>query len=117
MTALQKLKDICDSIGVKSMTADYADVNDSIPESYVVLVPIADELDEYADDFPTVERNSVRLSIYTKRNYTKLRKRIRDALIENGVQITGMSFIEKEQDTGYYHYEIDVEYIEFETEE
>lgn len=117
MTALQKIKSILDEIGIKSMTADYADNSDSAPESYVVIVPIADELDEYADDLPTVERNSVRLSIYTKKNYSKLRKRIRDAILENGVQITGMSFVEREKDTGYYHYEIDVEYIEFETEE
>lgn len=112
MTTLEKLNHICDTVGVQCMTGDLeGNRPDSPPDRYVVLVPISDNLDEYSDDRPAVERNSVLLSIYSKTNYRVLRTQLRDAILAEGLSITGMAYIEHETDTGYYHYEIDVEDI------
>ena len=112
MSILKTAKSICDGLNIPVMAGEYMPpTGEDAPLVYVVLTPILDELVMFADDVPHAEIQSVRIALFTKTNYTKTRKAIRDALLLAGVTITDMRFIELERDTGYYHYAIDAESI------
>lgn len=78
------------------------------PEQYVVLDPLGDSF-QCADDVPETEVQAVRVSLYSKTNYTAMVREIARALIAQGMTITDRRYITHEDDTGYYHYAIDVE--------
>lgn len=63
------------------------------PEGGVVAVPLVDTFDLYADNDPGVDVQEVRLSIYTKGNYTALKNRIVRKLLSCGITITGRQYI------------------------
>lgn len=86
------------------------------PPKYAVLIPLLDEDVCFCSDFPDYEQQEVRISLYTKDNYIKLKNRIVQLLRRSDFTITEKRFIDYEADTGYYHYAIDVAKI-YETEE
>ena len=77
------------------------------PDEYLVLTPITDELDLFADNVPGCEVSEVRISLFTKSNYIKRKNQITQLLLESDFTITGRWYVEYEQDTGYHHYTID----------
>ena len=74
-----------------------------------MFIPVADELDVYADNEPTVEVGSVRISVFTKTNYILLIRKITNALLDAEFDITDRRFVERESGTNYNHYAIDCE--------
>lgn len=78
------------------------------PETYAVLTPLVDLDELFGDDHPEYEVQEVRISIYTKHNYLSLKNRIVKLLYGADFYITEKRYIEHEDDTGYYHYAIDV---------
>ena len=82
---------------------------DDAPDEYVVLVPLMDEFDLHADNKPGYDIQSVRISLYTKKNYSKLKKKIIKSLLDEEITITDRQYLGYEYDTQYHHYEIDVE--------
>ena len=85
-------------------------------DEYVVLVPISDNFSLFCDDRPKYETSEVRLSIFTKGNYIKLKNNIVKELLNKSFTITDKRYVEFENDTGYHHYNIDVAKY-YETEE
>ena len=57
----------------------------SPPDEYLVLTPITDNFDAFADDFPEYEVSEVRISIFAKSNYIELKSRITHILMGSGV--------------------------------
>lgn len=78
------------------------------PATFVVLDPLGDMF-HCADDTPETEVQSVRISLYTKTNYTTVARNIAKAVIAAGHTITDRRYIAHDDDTGYYHYAIDVD--------
>ncbi len=78
------------------------------PATYVVLTPLADVFDVFADNTPGIEVEEVRLSIFTKTNYLPIRDQLTKALIEAGLVVTARRYIGFEADTGFHHYSIDI---------
>ena len=89
---------------------------DDAPDEYVVLVPIYDNFGLNADDFPEYDVQSVRLSLFTKNNYTKTKKALIKAILATDCCISARQYIGFETDTKYHHYDIDVENL-YNTEE
>ena len=82
--------------------------SDTAPEKYVVLTPLADTFDLHADNQPQVDVQAVRISLYDKGNYIKMKNQIVCAVLATEMTITGRRYIGHESNTGYHHYAIDV---------
>jgi len=81
---------------------------DKAAERYIVIIPLYDGFDVFADNKPSIEVSEVELSIYSKGNYLKLVKDISVLLIDAGFTITNRRYLEYEKDTKLHHYIIDV---------
>ena len=77
-------------------------------DEYLVLTPITDGFDVFADNLPGYEVSEVRISLFIKSNYIQRKNQITKLLLLSGFTITGRWYVEYEQDTGYHHYAIDV---------
>lgn len=106
MSILQDIVAALQPVGVPIETGAFTG---TAPDEYVVIVPMTDSFEVFADDAPLFETQEARLSIYTKGNYQQLKNRIVLALISADFTITGRQYIEFEGETGFYHYSIDVE--------
>lgn len=80
---------------------------DPPPDEYLVLTPITDGFDVFADNLPDYEVSEVRISLFTKSNYIQRKNQITKLLLLSGFTITGRWYVEYEQDAGYHHYAID----------
>ena len=78
------------------------------PDEYLVLTPMTDEFTLFGDNMPLVDVSEVRISLFTKGNYLQRKKQITASLLTAGVTVTDRRYIGHEDDTGYYHYAIDV---------
>jgi hypothetical protein len=77
------------------------------PDAYVVLTPLSDSFEVYADNYPEYEVQEVRISLFSKNNYIQWKNRIAAALLNAEFAITGRRYIAYEHDTGFHHYAID----------
>lgn len=78
------------------------------PDEYIVITPMSDTFDMFADNRPHVDMQEARLSLFSKGNYLKLKNIIVRTLLGADLTITDRRYIEHEDDTGYFHYAIDV---------
>ena len=113
MNLLSDLKSLISSLGIPVETGVFSE---KAPDEYTVLIPLSDEFFAYADDQPGADVQSVRISLYTKRNYKNLKRNILHALLNAGYSITERQYMGFEYDTKYHHYNIDVENV-YEMEE
>lgn len=113
MSILQELNTLLTGIGLSVETGVFSGVP---PDEYLVITPLADTFEGYADNFPQQEIQEVRLSLFSKGNYTARKKQIGKVLLAAGMTIADRRYIGCEDDTGYHHYAIDV-LKEFDIEE
>lgn len=78
------------------------------PVEYIVITPLADTFEVYADNSPEFEVQEARLSLFSKQNYLQRKRQIEGALLQYNYTITDRRYIGFERDTGYHHYAIDV---------
>ena len=104
MSLLSELKDIAENCGVKVETGVFSDTP---PDEYIVLTPLADNFEMHCDNLPEYEIQEVRISIFTKGNYTALKYMLVTALFKADITITDRRYIGHEDDTGYHHYAVD----------
>ena len=78
------------------------------PSEYVIITPMIDSFELFADNKPRFEIQEVRLSLYSKGNYLKAKNKIVEALLSADFTITDRRYVGHEDDTGYHHYAIDV---------
>ena len=105
MSLLSELNAIADGCGVPVETGIFTD---PAPDTYLVLTPLSDAFNLHADNRPDIDTQEVRLSLFTKGSYTKLKNRLVRTLFGADFYITDRRYIGFETDTGYHHYAIDV---------
>lgn len=105
MSLLSELNTIAESCGVSVETGIFSD---AAPDTYLVLTPLSDTFDLHADNQPCVDIQEVRLSLFCKENYTKIKNQLVKAVLNADMTITDRRYIGFETDTGYHHYAIDV---------
>ena len=105
MSLLSELNTIAESCAIPVETGVFTD---PAPDTYLVLTPLADTFDLHADNCPGIATQVVRLSLFTKGSYTKLKNRLVRTLFGADFYITDRRYIGFETDTGYHHYAIDV---------
>lgn len=103
------LQDVTTTLGSLSIPMETGFYKDPAPDTYLVLTPLSDIYGYHADDAPQIDVQGARLSLYTKTNYIANRNSIVSALLAADFVITERRYIEYEPDTGYHHYNIDVE--------
>lgn len=105
MSILSELKQITEQCGVPVETGVFSDTP---PETYIVLTPLSDSFDLHADNCPGTDIQEVRVSLFCKDNYMKIKNRLVKAMLKEEFTITDRRYIGHEDDTGYHHYAIDV---------
>ena len=106
MSLLEELNTIIDGCGIPVETGVFSG---SAPDAYVVITPLSDSFGAFADNRPQAEVSEARLSLYDKGNYTAKKNAIVRVLLGADFTITDRRFIEREDDTGYFHYVVDIE--------
>ena len=105
MSLLAEVKVIIETSKIPVETGVFSDAP---PDTYAVLTPLADSFDIHADNKPGVDVQEVRLSLFCKENYLKIKNRLVKAMLNADITITNRRYIGHEDDTGYHHYAIDV---------
>ena len=105
MSILSELNALLSSIPLPVETGLFSD---AAPDEYVVITPLADTFEVYANNHPGLEVQEARISLFTKGNYQQRKRQITTALLNAGMAITDRRYIGHEDDTGYHHYAIDV---------
>lgn len=105
MNILKELTSLCESIEIPVETGVFSG---KAPDKYVVLVPLNDSFPFNADNEPQLDYQEVRISIFTKKNYIKLKNKFITRLLGDDFYITDRRFNGYETGTGYYQYTIDV---------
>lgn len=78
------------------------------PDEYIVVTPLVDSYELYADNRPGFETQEARLSLFSKGNYLQRKRQIKAALLDAEMTVTDSRYLGYEADTGYHHYGIDV---------
>ena len=105
MSLLSELNTIAESCGVPVETGVFSD---AAPDTYLVLTPLSDGFDLHADDRLDIATQEVRLSLFCRENYMRIKNTLVRALLAADVTVTDRRYIGHEDDTGYHHYAIDV---------
>ena len=105
MNVLSEVKSIIETLNIPVETGVFSD---KAPDEYIVLVPLADSFPLNADDKPQTDKQELRISIFTKGNYIRLKNRITGRLITHYFYITDRRYNGYETETGYHQYTIDV---------
>ena len=113
MSILSELNTIFEGLSLPVETGVFSN---KPPEKYIVLTPIADTFEFFADNKPQYDIHEVRISLFSRSNYLQTKNRVVSALLSAGFVITLRKYISRDDSTGYYHYAIDVA-KEYEMEE
>lgn len=102
---LKEIKEALLPTGIQIETGVFSE---EAPDEYLVIIPIADTFDSYADDLPGFEIQEARLSLFSKGNYTARKNEIVKTLLNGKMTITDRRYIGYEDDTNFHHFAIDV---------
>lgn len=81
---------------------------DAAPEEYLVLTPLSDTFDIFADNDPGIDVQEVRVSLFTAGSYTKRKNALIRAFLAADLTITDRRYLGYDTETGYHNYAIDV---------
>ena len=105
MSILSELNTLLEGIGIPVETSVFSG---EVPKEYVVLTPLTDDFDLFADNLPGIEVCEVRLTLFSKGNYLQTKNRITNALLLKNFTITLRQYVGIDNDTGFHNYTIDV---------
>ncbi len=105
MSLLAELNALAEGIGIPVETGVFTG---TAPDEYLVLTPMADSFTLFADNKPQYDVQEIRISLYAKGSYMERKEQIVRALLTADIDITDRRYIAHEDDTGYFHYAIDV---------
>lgn len=105
MSLLTELNALAEGIGIPVETGVFTG---TAPDEYLVLTPLADSFALHADDRPQYDVQEIRISLYAKGSYVDRLNKIVHALLAAEYTITDRRYVSHEDDTGYFHYAIDV---------
>lgn len=104
MNALTEVGSILTALEVPWQTGFYAD---PAPDEYVVFVPLGDTFDIPADNRPSYDVQSIRISIFSKGNYNPLKANLVRLLLDADFLFTDRRYLGYDSDTGYHQYVLD----------
>ena len=67
MSILEELTAVCAELDIPVETGIFSD---EAPDAYIVITPLSDTFDLHADNFPGIDIQEARLSLYDKGSYT-----------------------------------------------
>jgi hypothetical protein len=102
------LKDISEALEPLGVPIETGIFSTKAPDEYLVLIPMSDIFDHFADDLPCAELQEVRLSLFSKGNYLERKNAIVHRLLSEAFTITDRRYLGYEEDTGFHHFAIDV---------
>lgn len=105
MSMLEELNTIVESAAIPVETGVFSG---TAPDEYVVITPITEHFELYCDDYPGLNIEEARLSLFSKGNYNQKKDLLVRMLLTAGFTVTDRRFIGREDDTGYFHAAIDV---------
>lgn len=105
MNILCEIKKLLESLQIPIETGVFSE---EAPSEYIVLIPLADSYPLNANDIPQVDKQEVRITIFTKSNYIKLKNRICGLLLNHYFYITDRRYNGYDTDAGYHQYTVDV---------
>ena len=105
MSVTSELNAVVDSCGLPVETGVFSDLP---PDEYVVVTPLMDHFELFADNKPGMDVQETRLSLFSKGNYLERKNALIRALLAADFTITERRYIGREDDTGYHHFAIDV---------
>ena len=105
MTILEELNSLLSGLEFAVETGVFSGV---APDEYVIITPMVDTFPMFGDNLPVMEAQDVRISLYSKRNFTKRKRQMVKSLLLEGFTISGQTYLGREDDTGYFHISIDV---------
>jgi len=82
--------------------------SDTAPDEYIVVVPLTDTFELFADNHPGTDIQEARISIFCKGNYMVAKKAVVKALLMADFTITDRRYNGYETESGYHHYVVDV---------
>ena len=103
---LDELVTIMDGLRIPVETASFSG---KVPDQYVVLTPMEDVFEIFADNTPQMDVCSVRVSLFSKTNYLYTKDLLVDALLSAGFTVSLRRYIGRDDNSGYHHYVVDVE--------
>jgi len=104
VSALSEIKTILTDLNIPTETGLFSPAS---PSTYAVLVPLTDSFMLHGDDFPGVDVQEIRISLFSKNSYTTVKNSIVSALLATGFAVTERMYVGYEPDTGYHHYAVD----------
>ena len=113
MSMLEELNTIVTSAGLPVETGVFST---PAPDAYVVITPIAEHFELFADNTPGMNIEEARLSLFSKGNYGAAKDLLVRMLLSAGFLVTERRYIGYEEATKYHHYSLDVAH-EYEQEE
>jgi hypothetical protein len=102
------LKPVIEKFGIPVMTGFFRDGDKQRSAVYVVMIPVSESFELYADDTPYNETQTVRLYIVSGKDTTILRRKIALSILKNGFTISDRSFESYNNVSGEFIYTIDV---------
>ncbi|MBR4767157.1 MAG: hypothetical protein IK085_10400 [Clostridia bacterium] len=106
MSILSELNTLFDTLDIPVETTVFSN---KPPEEYVVLTPLTDTFDFYADNGPEYDVCEVRITLFSQKNYMATKNRIVSALLSGEFTVTLRQYAGRDDDTGYHNYTIDVQ--------
>jgi len=113
MSMLEELNKIVESAGLPVETGVFSG---TASDAYVVITPISEHFELYCDDYPGLNIEEMRLSLFSKKNYTLKKDLLVRMLLAAGFIVSERRYIGYEEDTKYHHYSIDLAHEGEETE-
>lgn len=104
MSLLSELSAIAKKLKIPAQTSVYSG---NAPDEYLVFAPLYDSFELHADNAPTADVQEVRISLFSKGNYTRTVSRLVKALLNADITVTARKYICHEDETGYNHYAVD----------
>lgn len=105
MSILSETKEIISGLGIPVETGVF---KKEAPDIYIVLVPLVDTYPLSADNRPEVDCQELRITLFSKENYTKTKNKILKALIDKEFYITERKYNGYDTVSGYHQYSIDI---------
>ncbi|MGB4438976.1 MAG: hypothetical protein WBJ13_07075 [Sedimentibacter sp.] len=102
------LRDITKTLESSGIPIETGVFSDKVPDEYLVITPMSDIFDLYADNLPQVETQEVRISLFTKNNYMARKNEITALLLKDEFIITDRRYLGFEEDTKFHHLAVDV---------
>ena len=105
MSMLEELNTIVENAGLPVETGVFSG---AAPVEYVVITPISEHFELFADNAPGMKIEETRLSLFSKGNYGPKKDLLVRMLLSAGFLVTERRYGGYEQETSYHLYTIDV---------